>query len=68
MRRERLVSPSENQYDAIAEAYSGLEASAFRRYVEAYSLFQILGDLRGARVLDLACGDGFYTRKISPRR
>ncbi len=62
------MSPSENQYDAIAEAYQDSKLLPFRRYVEAYSLFQILGDLRGARVLDLACGDGFYTRKISPRR
>ena len=30
----------------------------------AYTLGRTLGDVRGARVLDLACGDGFYTRLL----
>ena len=58
------MSPSEDQYDGIAEAYRDSRRLPFRRYVEAYSLFEILGDLRGTRVLDLACGDGFYTRMV----
>lgn len=32
--------------------------------VERYTLFEILGDLQGTRVLDMACGDGFYTRLL----
>jgi SAM-dependent methyltransferase len=35
-----------------------------RRYVEAYSLFQWVGDVSGLRVLDLACGDGIYSRRL----
>ncbi len=58
------MNSSENQYDAIAEAYQDSKQLPFRKYIEAYSLFNILGDIRGAAVLDLACGDGFYTRKI----
>ena len=58
------MGPPEDQYDGIAEAYRDSKRLPFRRYVEAYSLFEILGDLRGTRVLDLACGDGFYTRMI----
>ena len=58
------MSSSENQYDAIAEAYQDSKQLPFREYIEAYSLFEILGDIRGATALDLACGDGFYTRKI----
>ena len=58
------MNQSENQYDAIAEAYQDSKQLPFREYIEAYSLFEILGDIRGATVLDLACGDGFYTRKI----
>ena len=58
------MSSSENQYDAIAEAYQDSKQLPFRKYIEAYSLFEILGDIRGATVLDLACGDGFYARKI----
>lgn len=55
----------ENQYDPIAEAYKESKQLPFREFVEAYSLFEILGDIRGATVLDLACGDGFYTRRIA---
>ena len=58
------MSSSENQYDAIAEAYQDSKQLPFRKYIEAHSLFELLGDIRGATVLDLACGDGFYTRKI----
>ena len=58
------MSSSENQYDAIAEAYQYSKQLPFRKYIEAYSLFKILGDIRGTTVLDLACGDGFYTRKV----
>ena len=55
---------SENQYDAIAEAYKNSKQLPFREYIEAHTLFEILGDIRGQCVLDLACGEGFYTRKI----
>ena len=58
------MNSSENQYDAIAEAYQDSKQLPFRKYIEAYSLFEILGNIREATVLDLACGDGFYTRKI----
>jgi len=52
------------QYDAIAEAYSDSKRSPLRRYVEAYSLFELIGDVTGLRVLDLACGDGIYSRRL----
>lgn len=55
---------AENQYDAIAEAYKNSKQLPFREYIEAHTLFEILGDIRGASALDLACGEGFYTRKI----
>ena len=58
------MNSSENQYDAIAEAYQDSKQLPFREYIEAHSLFEILGNIRGATVLDLACGDGFYTRQI----
>src|SRR5574341_637368 len=36
----------------------------FRRCIEEPTLFKLLGDLHGKRVLDLACGEGIYTRKM----
>jgi SAM-dependent methyltransferase len=31
-------------------------------HIEHYTLFSLLGELHGKSVLDLACGEGFYTR------
>jgi len=52
------------EYDAIAEKYKESKQLSFRKSVEAYTLFQTLGDIEGHSVLDLACGEGFYTRKL----
>jgi len=52
------------QYDAIAEQYRRSKQSPLRRYVEAYTFLQLVGDVRGMRVLDLACGEGFYSRRL----
>lgn len=52
------------QYDAIAAEYQRTKESPLRRYVEAYSFMRMLGSVSGMRVLDLACGDGYYTRLI----
>ena len=51
-------------YDEIAEAYQASKKLPFRRRIERYTLFEALGDIRGMRVLDLACGEGFYTRLL----
>ncbi len=52
------------QYDAIAREYQATKKSPLRRHIEAFSFFNMLGDIRGLGVLDLACGEGFYTRLI----
>ncbi|MDP6437841.1 MAG: class I SAM-dependent methyltransferase [Gammaproteobacteria bacterium] len=52
------------QYDAIAADYKRTRESPLRRYVEARSFFSLLGDVCGKNVLDLACGEGFYTRRL----
>lgn len=35
--------------------------------MEAHTFFRMLGDVSGKRVLDLACGEGFYTRQFKMR-
>ena len=52
------------EYDAIAEEYRDSKQIQFRGVIERFTLFRILGDIKGSRVLDLACGDGFYTRLL----
>lgn len=56
-----------NQYDSIASQYRRSKHSPIRQYVESYTFFRLLGELRDRSVLDLACGEGFYTRRIRAR-
>ena len=51
-------------YDDIAEQYRDSKLLPFRYAIERYTVFRLLGDLRGKTVLDLACGDGIYTRQF----
>ena len=51
-------------YDAIAERYGASKWLLSRHFIERYTLFEVLGDLRGRPVLDLACGEGVYTRQF----
>ena len=46
-------------YDAIAKHYRESKRLLYRHFIERYTLFEVLGDLRGRTVLDLACGEGF---------
>ena len=52
------------EYDPIAEEYAESKQLVFRMYSEVPNHLAMLGDVSGLRVLDLACGDGFYTRRI----
>ena len=52
------------QYDDIAEQYRQVTQSPLRTYVESHTLLGLVGDVGGKSVLDLACGEGFYTRRL----
>lgn len=54
-------------YDEIAEEYQRAKQQPWRLHLEHFTLFKLLGDLRGKSVLDLACGEGFYTRFLKRR-
>jgi ubiquinone/menaquinone biosynthesis C-methylase UbiE len=49
-------------YNKIAKEYQASKIQPWQKYVEVHSLFKLAGDLTNKSVLDLACGDGFYTR------
>ena len=54
-------------YDEIAEEYKRAKQQPWRLHIEHFTLFKLLGDLSGKSVIDLACGEGFYTRFIKRR-
>ena len=51
-------------YDSIATEYKDSKQLPFRHHIETYTLSQLTGNIAGLKVLDLACGEGFYTRKL----
>jgi toxoflavin synthase len=54
-------------YDEIAEEYQRAKQQPWRLHLEHFTLFKLLGDLQGKSVLDLACGEGFYSRFLKRR-
>ena len=51
-------------YDPIAEQYQRSKLQPWRTYIECHTLLELVGDPAGLRVLDVACGEGFYTRRM----
>lgn len=54
-------------YDPIAKSYKASKMQPWRIAIEGYSFLNLIGDVQGKTVLDLACGEGHYTRKIKQR-
>jgi toxoflavin synthase len=54
-------------YDPIAEQYKRAKQQPWRVHVEAFTLLTLIGDPAGKAVIDIACGEGFYTRVIRRR-
>lgn len=54
-------------YDPIAEKYQRSKQQPWRTFLECFTMMELVGDPRGLAVLDVACGEGFYTRMIRQR-
>ena len=54
-------------YDPIAELYKRAKQQPWRAHIEAFTLMRLIGDPTGKKVIDIACGEGFYTRMIRQR-
>ena len=54
-------------YNTIADEYKKSKLQPWRLHVESYTLFELVGDLTGRSVLDLACGEGFHTRVLKQK-
>jgi SAM-dependent methyltransferase len=55
------------EYDSIGREYQESKRLPFRLHIEEHSMFELLGDLEGRSVVDLACGEGIYSRKLLHR-
>ncbi len=51
-------------YDKIAEEYKTSKQLPFRKYIEEYTLVSLAGRVEGLSILDMACGEGIYARKL----
>jgi len=51
-------------YDPIAEQYKRSKLQPWRTHIESHTLMGLLGDLAGKSAVDVACGDGYYTRRL----
>jgi ubiquinone/menaquinone biosynthesis C-methylase UbiE len=51
-------------YDPIAEKYQRAKHQPWRNHVECFTMTELIGDPTGLRVLDIGCGEGFYTRWV----
>ncbi|MFO0960435.1 MAG: methyltransferase domain-containing protein [Isosphaeraceae bacterium] len=54
-------------YDTIAERYRKAKQQPWRSAVEAFTLLDLAGDVSGLEVVDLACGEGHYTRPLKQK-
>jgi toxoflavin synthase len=54
-------------YAPIAEKYRESKLHPWRQHVEEFTLHRLVGDVAGKAVLDLACGEGFHTRRLKQR-
>ncbi|MCY4120255.1 MAG: class I SAM-dependent methyltransferase [Acidobacteria bacterium] len=52
------------EYEAVADAYADSMRLPFRNAIEKHTLVEMLGNVTGAKALDMACGDGYYTRLL----
>jgi trans-aconitate methyltransferase len=60
--REEPEVPTD--YDSIAKQYRDSKHADWRVQIEIPSFMRLVGDVRAKSVLDLACGEGFYSRHL----
>ena len=53
-----------NSYDSFAKSYKDSAELPYRKFIVEYTIMKLCGDVKGLKVLDLACGEGPYSRKM----
>ena len=59
-----MTIETDDQYDDIGHKYNAVKSSPIVKFVEVPTFVSMLSELKGSKVLDLACGSGFYSRMI----
>jgi 2-polyprenyl-3-methyl-5-hydroxy-6-metoxy-1,4-benzoquinol methylase len=54
----------DTDYDRIAGQYQRAKLQPWRTHIERYTLLRLVGGVAGKAVIDLACGEGYYTREL----
>ena len=52
------------QFSAIARQYREAEKAIMKKYVIEQTFLRLLGDVKGKKAIDLACGSGYFTRLV----
>jgi toxoflavin synthase len=65
--KETRMTEQGAQYDHIGSKYDEYAQTATLKQAESYTVLRMTGPLEGRRVLDLACGFGFYTQLFKQR-
>ena len=71
----RQPKPPAEQHETVRQQYDQVQSDGryeegmarmalYHRHCQDPVIFRTLGDIRGKSLLDLACGDGFYTRRF----
>src|SRR5437667_6200766 len=62
---KKAVTDAWNEMADTYDAYVGTEADYYRTQVIGPGLLAACGNVRGQRVLDLGCGQGYFSRVLA---
>jgi len=59
---------AQEQYDTQSSGYKESKLAPWRLHCEMYTMDMMISDLSGKNVIDLACGDGHYSRWLKAKK
>ncbi|KAI0380263.1 S-adenosyl-L-methionine-dependent methyltransferase [Hypomontagnella monticulosa] len=62
-----MTMASGSQFDSLARLYVDFSELDFRQHLEFPSVFGLIGQVDGQRILDLGCGSGVFARQLAKK-